>query len=89
MKIGRAFRRANLLFLLLAAFAGLQGAGVDMACRPRHAAAVQGEKIVLQFSLRNGSAYTLSQAEKFFISYHAYDVAGKVVAYENRRFALP
>jgi hypothetical protein len=89
MKIRRAWRQANLLFLLLAVSAGLRGAGVEMACRPRHAAAVQGEKIMLQFSLRNGSAYTLSQAERFFISYHAYDFAGKVVAYENRRFALP
>jgi hypothetical protein len=89
MKIDRAFRRTSLLLLLLAAVAALPGAGVEMACRPRHAAAGQGEKIVLQFSLRNGSAYTLSQAEKFFISYPAYDVAGKVIAYENRRFALP
>ena len=89
MKIPQKLQRAVLFFWLLTAFLSLYGGVVEITCSPRLVKAVQGEKIMLQFSLRNGSAYTLSQVEKFFISYHAYDGSGKLIAYDNPRFALP
>jgi hypothetical protein len=89
MKMLRKLQRAVFFFWLLGAFLRIQGGVAEITCSPRHVTAVQGEKIILQFSLRNGSAYTLSQAEKFFISYHAYDGSGKLIAYENPRFVLP
>ena len=89
MKILQKFQRAVLFFWLLTAFLSLYGGVVEITCSPRLVKAVQGEKIMLQFSLRNGSAYTLSQVEKFFISYHAYDGSGKLIAYDNPRFVLP
>jgi hypothetical protein len=89
MKARHELRATGLLLWLLAAFPGLHGAGVDMACSPRGVTAAQGEKIELRFSLRNGSAYTLSQEERFFLSYHAFDGSGKLVFYDNRRFSLP
>ena len=57
--------------------------------RPPKLTAVQGEKIMVRFFLRNGSAHTLSPAKNFFISFHAYDVSGRLLAYDNPRFALP
>jgi hypothetical protein len=89
MKILPKLKRIILFFWLLTVFLSLYGGVVEITCSPRAVTAVQGEKIVLQFSLRNGSAYTLSQVEKFFISYHAYDVSGKLIVYDNPRFALP
>jgi hypothetical protein len=89
MKILQKLQRAVLLSWLLAAFFNLYGGVAEIACSPRGVAAVQGEKIFMRFSLRNNSAYTLSQAEKFFISYHAYDGSGKLVSYNNPRFVLP
>ena len=89
MKFRHEFRIVVLLPLLLAAFLDLYGEGVEITCSPRQVTAVQGGKIMLQFSLRNGSAYTLSQVEKFFISYHAYDGSGKLISYDNPRFVLP
>ena len=89
MKILQKFQRVVLFFWLLTAFLSLYGGVVEITCSPRHVTAVLGEKIMLQFSLRNGSAYTLSQVKKFFISYHAYDGSGKLIAYDNPRFVLP
>ena len=89
MKISVKLKRAVLCFWLLTAFLSLYGGVVEITCSPWDVAAVPGEKIMLRFSLRNGSAHTLSQAKKFFFSYHAYDGSGKLVAFDNPRFALP
>ena len=89
MKTARPFQRASLIALLLAAFLNIHGGVAEITCSPGDVTAVQGEKIMLRFSLRNGSAYTLSRARKFFFSFHAYDGSGKLLAYENPRFALP
>jgi hypothetical protein len=89
MKILRKVQRAFLFLLLLAAYLYVHGGVVEITCSPRGVTARQGEKIVLQFFLRNGSAYTLSQVERFFISYHARDGSGRLVSYDNRRFTLP
>jgi len=89
MKISQKIRRALLFLLLLAAFLNIHGGVVEITCSPRSVTAAQGEKIVLQFSLRNGSAYTLRQEERFFLSYHARDGSGRMISYDNRRFTLP
>ncbi|MEI6614418.1 MAG: hypothetical protein WCL37_05935, partial [Chrysiogenales bacterium] len=89
MKILWKQQRAILFCWLLTAFLSLYGGVVEITCTPGLVTAVQGEKITLQFSLRNGSAYTLSQVKNFFISYHAYDSSGKLIAYDNPRFVLP
>ena len=89
MKILQKFQRTVLFFWLLTAFLSIYGGVVEITCSPRQVKAVQGEKIMLQFSLCNGSTYTLSQVEKFFISYHAYDGSGKLISYDNPRFVLP
>ncbi len=86
--VPRLKRTVLFLSLLTACFA-IRASVVELTCSPRSVTAVQGEKIMLQFSLRNGSAYTLSQARRFYLSYHVYDVSGKLVAFDNPRFALP
>ena len=89
MNMAPKLQRTVLFLSLLTACLSIHGSVVEMTCSPRGVQAVQGEKIMLQFSLRNGSAYTLSQARRFFLSYHVYDVSGKLVAFDNPRFALP
>ncbi|MBN2400497.1 MAG: hypothetical protein JXI33_09200 [Candidatus Aminicenantes bacterium] len=86
--VPRLKRTALFLSLLTACFV-LRASVVKLTCSPQSVMAVQGEKIMLQFSLRNGSAYTLSQARRFYLSYHVYDVSGKLVAFDNPRFLLP
>ncbi|MBE0664446.1 MAG: hypothetical protein IH584_01390, partial [Candidatus Aminicenantes bacterium] len=56
---------------------------------PFQATARQGEKIILNFTVSNRSAYTLNQAGNFFISYHVRDLSGRLVRFDNRRFSLP
>ena len=89
MNLARKFQRAVISFSLLAACAIIHGAAVEMACSPAQATATQGEKVMLRFSLHNGSAHTLSHARRFFISYHVFDVSGKLIAFDNPRFSLP
>ena len=89
MKISQKLQRAVLFSWLLAAFLSLYGGVAEITCSPRGVTAVQGEKIFMRFSLRNGSSYTLDQVEKFYVSYHAYDGSGKLVSYDNPRFVLP
>lgn len=89
MKATQKFRRLVMLGLLLSAGLLVHGGVVEMTCSPMELTAVQGEKVMVRFILRNGSAHTLSQARNFFISFHAYDASGRLLAYDNPRFALP
>jgi hypothetical protein len=81
--------RLAVFSLVLLLFLNLQGAGVRIACAPFQATARQGEKVVLNFTVSNRSDYTLNQAGNFFISYHARDLSGRLVRFDNRRFSLP
>jgi hypothetical protein len=85
---GRSGRRLAFVFLLLLCCA-LPGAEVEIACTPLQATSRQGEKVTLNFTVRNRSAYALDQAGNFFISYHARDLSGRDVRFDNRRFSLP
>ena len=89
MKKYRKFRQLFVFALLLAICLIAYGGVVEMTCSPMELTALQGEKIMVRFDLRNNSAYTLSQAKNFFISFHAYDVSGRLLSYDNPRFALP
>ncbi len=61
--------------------------GLDGA--PRTLAARQGEKVLLQVVVRNRSAARIAPGDRFFLSYHARDLAGRMVRFDNRRFDLP
>ncbi len=89
MNVTSRLRRAFVFALLLAVCLHAHSGIVEMTCSPLELTAVQGEKIMVRFDLRNNSAYTLSQAKNFFISFHAYDVSGRLLSYDNPRFALP
>ncbi|MCJ7524446.1 MAG: hypothetical protein MUP71_04380 [Candidatus Aminicenantes bacterium] len=89
MSIWRRVMRPVIFFSALLLFANLQGAGVHISCAPFQATARQGEKIILNFTVSNLSAYTMNQAGNFFISYHVRDLSGRLVRFDNRRFSLP
>lgn len=89
MKILQKLQRAVVYCWLLAAFLSLHGGVVELTGTSGLVTAVQGEKIMLRFFLRNGSPYSLSQSKNFFISYHVYDVSGKLITFDNPRFMLP
>ncbi len=89
MSVWRRGMRSVIFFSALLLFASLQGAGVHISCAPFQATARQGEKITLNFTVSNRSAYTLNQAGNFFISYHVRDLSGRLVRFDNRRFSLP
>ncbi len=84
-------RRAALAVLLLlpAVAAGLRGAEVEIACSPARVTVRQGEQVMLQFVVRNRSAYKLEPPGSFFLSFHAADPAGRMKSFDNRRFSLP
>ncbi len=89
MRPGQSGRRLALAFLLLPLFLDLRGAEVQITCVPLQVTARQGEKVTLNFTVSNRSVYTLNQAGNFFISYHARDLSGRLVRFDNRRFKLP
>lgn len=83
-------RRAALLLLaLLPLRAVLAAAEVEIGCAPAAVTALQGEKVVLHFTVRNRSRLRLETAANYFLSYHVRDAAGRDVRFDNRRFALP
>jgi hypothetical protein len=77
------------LFLLAAMAAGLRGAEVEIDCAPAQVTARQGEQAMLQFVVRNRSAFSLGQPGNFYLSFHAADPAGRMKRFDNRRFPLP
>ncbi len=89
MKLWRGGKHFPFFLLLVALSFDLPGSGVEVACTPLRVAARQGEMVVLHFVVSNRSAYTLAQADNFFISYHARDRVGNMVRFDNRRFSLP
>lgn len=60
-----------------------------LECAPRELTARQGEKVLLQVVVRNRSAARIAPGDRFFLSYHARDLAGGMVRFDNRRFDLP
>ncbi len=84
-------RRAvfTVLLLLAAAAAGSSGADVEITCAPARVTARQGEQVMLQFVVRNRSAFRLETAGNFFLSFHAADASGSMRRFDNRRFPLP
>jgi hypothetical protein len=89
MKLWRGGKPLVFSILLLAFSFTLQCADVEITCAPLRVTARQGEMVMLDFIARNRSPYTLGQADNFFISYHARDLAGQMVRFNNRRFSLP
>ncbi|MCX6555397.1 MAG: hypothetical protein NTZ12_10395, partial [Candidatus Aminicenantes bacterium] len=83
-------RKIPVVFLwLLFVFFELPGAEVAITCEPARAEARQGEKVLLNFVVRNQATFKLDPAENFFISFHARDLAGRMVRFDNQRFSLP
>ena len=85
-------RRGAVLLALLGLLASCRPArpersGLD--CAPRTLAARQGEKVLLQVAVRNRSAARIAPGDRFFVSYHVRDLAGRMVRFDNRRFDLP
>ena len=80
---------AVLFLWLLSPLSGLRGAEVEVTCAPQRLAALQGEKVMLDFTVRNRSAFRLEQPGNFFLSYHVRDLAGHMLRFDNRRFPLP
>jgi len=89
MSTWRRGMRLAIFFSVLLFSLNLQGAEVQITCAPFQATARQGEKVTLNFTVRNRSAYVLNQVGNFFISYHARDLSGRLVRFDNRRFSLP
>jgi hypothetical protein len=89
MSFGRDGKRLVFFFLLLSLFLHLPSVDVEIACAPFLVTARQGEKVTLNFSVRNRSTYTFNQEGNFFISYHVRDLAGRMLRFDNRRFTLP
>ncbi len=63
--------------------------GVDMVCQPGEISVFQGEKALVTFTMTNRLAETIRTESNYFLSYHLYDEKGKLVAFDNRRYALP
>jgi hypothetical protein len=85
-------RRSALFFVLLwlwGAARTLWAAEVEVSCTPSRMTARQGEKVALQVIVRNRSAAGIDSGDRFFVSYHARDLAGNLVRFDNRRFPLP
>lgn len=89
MSTWRKGMRLAIFFSVLLFFLNLQGAEVQITCAPLQVTVRQGEKVTLDFTVRNRSAYALNQAGNFFISFHARDLSGRLVRFDNRRFSLP
>ncbi|MBN2345178.1 MAG: hypothetical protein JXO51_02230 [Candidatus Aminicenantes bacterium] len=87
MSRGRALLRALGWLLVLAP--ALRGAEVVLSCTPAEITARQGGKTVLDFTVRNASPFRLEPGSNWFISYHAQDLSGRRLQFENRRFPLP
>ncbi len=87
--MSRPIAGAVALLALVSLAAALSGADVTVACAPLQVTACQGEKVVLHFTVRNGSPWRLEPSRNFFLSYHVRDEAGREVRFENRRFSLP
>jgi hypothetical protein len=85
-------RPAAVLLALLGLLASCRPAGPErsgLECAPRTLAARQGEKVLLRVVVRNRSAARIASSDRFFVSYHARDRAGRMVRFDNRRFELP
>ena len=89
MAIRRRDLRLAFFFSALLFLFDRQGAQVQITCAPLQATARQGEKVILNFAVRNLSAFKLDQADNFFLSYHVRDLSGRLVRFDNRRFSLP
>jgi hypothetical protein len=74
---------------LLAACRAPRSAASGIACTPPQLAARQGEKVMLHVVVRNHSAVRIDPADGFFLSYHVRNLAGNMLRFDNRRFALP
>jgi hypothetical protein len=74
---------------LMSACRAPRGAATGIDCTPPKLAVRQGEKVMLRVVVRNRSAARIDPADGFFLSYHARDLAGNMLRFDNRRFALP
>ena len=89
MAIRRRDLRLAFFFSALLFLFDRQGAQVQITCAPLQVTARQGEKVILNFAVRNLSAFKLDQVGNFFLSYHVRDLSGRLVRFDNRRFSLP
>jgi len=58
-------------------------------CDKENLVLFQGEKIELKIIAESKLPYSISSRNRFYFSYHIYDMAGGKVSYDNRRFLLP
>ena len=49
----------------------------------------QGEKIELKITAESKLPYSVSSRNRFYFSYHIYDMNGGKVSYDNKRFIIP
>jgi hypothetical protein len=63
--------------------------GIGLECSQTEITAFQGEKVVLSFSATNYMNTTIRRGTDHFISYHIYDTKGKLIQFDNRRYAIP
>lgn len=76
-----------LLFILSSLL--LYTAEVEITCSPPEISAYQGEKVVLDFKVKNNMVTSIRPEHGYFISYHILDKKGNSISYDNRRFAIP
>jgi len=58
-------------------------------CDKENISVFQGEKINLRITVVNKLNYAISPGNRFYFSYHIYDLNGKDVSFDNKRFIIP
>jgi hypothetical protein len=82
-------KRNIFLLLLVCLSLRLTPAGIEMKCSPVEIAAYQGEKIILDFEVKNDMVTSVRPEHGYFLSYHIYTGKGQLVSFDNRRFVIP
>lgn len=68
---------------------------VKIRCSPQEVSAYQGEKVVLDFEIKNNMVTSIRPEHGYFISYHIYRESatpadrGELISFDNRRFVIP
>ena len=76
------------ILLFLEAYAGL-AQDVIVRSSIKKISAFQGEKVILDLEVKNKLPFSIRSSENYFFSYHIYDIQGRLISFDNRRFKLP
>ena len=82
-------RKLLLFFLSFILLFSMTYAKLILKCNKKEISVFQGERINLKINVINKLNYSVSSKERFYFSYHIYDLNGKIVSYDNKRFILP